>query len=435
MSLNLASKEHSGRFDLQAKDMNILMLGWELPPHNSGGLGVACYHLSKALALQGASIDFVVPYSAHHPKTEFMQIHGATQLDPLDKSGLMGAYDSKYLEKLGLDEADVSDLNDMRGVQKRYIKFVEQFVKKKQPEAIHAHDWLTMEAGVRAKELTGAPLVVHVHATEFDRSGELAGNPIVHEIEYQGLMMADRIIAVSGITKNIIVERYGIPADKVEVIHNAIDVADLGSYDYDRRTYKYLESLKAEGYTVVAVVTRLTVQKGLTHFMRAAARACEKHHKLVFLLAGDGEQRDELIRLSADLGISDKVFFSGFVRGKQWRDAYNVADIFVMSSVSEPFGLTALEAAHHDTALIISRQSGVGEVLDNIFRYDFWDVGALADQLVGIAASPALMKELKEGAKRDYARISWGMVAERCLCLYRDMTLGRQAGAIEGVLV
>ncbi len=408
------------------------MLGWELPPHNSGGLGVACYHLSKALALQGASIDFVVPYSAFHPNSEFMTIHGATQLDPLDKSGLMGAYDSKYLKTLGLEEADVADLSDMRGVQKRYVKFVEQLVKKKQPEAIHAHDWLTMEAGMRAKELTGAPLIVHVHATEFDRSGELSGNPIVHEIEYQGLMMADRIIAVSGITKDIIVSQYGIPADKVEVMHNAIDIADLGNYEYDRRTYRYLEHLKTEGYTVVATVTRLTVQKGLTHFIRAAARASEKHHKLVFLLAGDGEQRDELIQLSADLGIADKVFFAGFVRGKQWRDAYNVADIFVMSSVSEPFGLTALEAAHHDTALIISKQSGVGEVLDSIFRYDFWDVDALADQLVGIAASPALMKELKENVKKDYARISWHTVAERCMGVYKDMRLGRETRMLEG---
>lgn len=410
--------------------MNILMLGWELPPHNSGGLGVACYHLSKALALQGATIDFVVPYEAEHPNIDFMKIHGATKLDPLHRYGMMGAYDSKYLRQIGLEEVDAGDLNDMRGVQKRYVRFVEQLVKDKRPHAIHAHDWLTMEAGMRAKELTGAPLIVHVHATEFDRSGELAGNPIVHEIEYQGLMMADRIIAVSNITKNIIVSQYGIPADKVEVMHNAINVNDLGEYEYDYSTYRYLEFLKKEGYTVVATVTRLTVQKGLGYFIRAAARASEKHDKLVFLVAGDGEQRNELIELSADLGIADKVFFAGFVRGKQWRDAYNVADIFVMSSVSEPFGLTALEAAHHNSALIISRQSGVGEVLDSIFRYDYWDVDALADHLVGIAASPALMQELKTNIKQEYARISWHSVAERCLSLYGDVASNRQLEAM-----
>lgn len=395
------------------------MLGWELPPHNSGGLGVACYHMSKALALQGAKIDFVVPYSAHHPESEFMTIHAATKLGPLSRYGLMGSYDSKYLRKIGLDEVDGNDLRDMRGVQKRYVQFVERMVKDKQPDAIHAHDWLTMEAGMRAKELTDAPLIVHVHATEFDRSGEEYGNPIVHEIEYQGLMMADRIIAVSNITKNIIIEKYGIPADKIEVVYNAIDVAALGNYDYDRSTYVYLEALKAEGYTIVATVTRFTIQKGLTHFIKAAARALQKYDKLVFLLAGDGEQRDELIRLSADLGIADKVFFTGFVRGKQWRDAYNVADIFVMSSVSEPFGLTALEAAHYNAAVVVSKQAGVGEILQSVFKYDFWDTDVLADQIVGIAASPALSQTLRDNIKYEYTRISWHDVAKQCMELYK----------------
>jgi glycosyltransferase involved in cell wall biosynthesis len=374
--------------------------------------------MSKELALQGATIDFVVPYDAHHPETDFMTIHAATKLQPLARYGLMGAYDSKYLRQIGLDEVEANDLKDMRGVQKRYTTFVERLVKDKKVDAIHAHDWLTMEAGMRAKALTGAPLIVHVHATEFDRAGLAFGNPLVHEIEYQGLMMADRVIAVSAITKNIIIQKYGIPADKIEVIHNAIDVESLGQYEYDRRTYRYLETLKREGYTVITTITRFTIQKGLTFFVRAAARASEKHDKLVFLFAGDGEQRDELIRLSAELGISDKIFFTGFVRGKQWRDAYNIADIFVMSSVSEPFGLTALEAAHHDSALIISKQSGVGEVLNSIFRYDFWDIDTLADQIVGIATSPALSRSLRKNIKYEYAHISWHDVASKCMQLY-----------------
>lgn len=403
------------------------MLGWELPPHNSGGLGVACYHMSKAIAQEGASIDFVVPYDAYHPDTDFMNIHAALPLEPLDRYGLLGAYDSKHVKTKLLGDIKPGDVRDIRGVQKRYVEFIEQYIETHDMDAIHAHDWLTMEAGMRAKELTGAPLVVHVHATEFDRSGELGGNPIVHEIEYQGLMMADRIIAVSGITKNIIVDRYGIPADKVEVVHNAIDVASMGEHEYDRRTYAYLETLKSEGYTVAATVTRFTVQKGLTYFIRAAARACEKYDKLVFLLAGDGEQRDELIALSAELGISDKVFFTGFVRGKQWRDAYSIADIFIMSSVSEPFGLTALEAAHHDSALIISKQSGVGEVLRSIFRYDYWDTDALADQMVGIATSPALASELRRNIHNEYSRLSWSDVARQCMDLYARMGQGVMA--------
>ena len=412
--------------DLIERAMNILMLGWELPPHNSGGLGVACYHLSKALAHAGASIDFVLPYDAHHPGTEYMNIHAATQLNPIHKFGLMGAYDSKSIDEIDLDKVDMRDLQTMRGVQKRYVRFVERLLKKiETPDAIHAHDWLTMEAGMRAKQLTDAPLIVHVHATEFDRAGSFgSGNPIVHEIEYQGLMMADRIIAVSNITKNIIIHKYGIPADKIEVVHNAIDASSMGDYDYDGRTYHYLESLRAEGYTVVSSVTRFTAQKGLTQLMRGMARASERFDRLVLLLAGDGEQRDELIALSAELGISDKVFFTGFVRGKQWRDAYSVADIFVMSSVSEPFGITALEAAHYNSALIITKQSGVGEVLKSILRYDFWDTDKLADQLVAVATSPALSYQLKSDIKNEYARLSWHDVARTCLGLYKRMKVG-----------
>ena len=278
---------------------------------------------------------------------------------------------------------------------------------------------------MRAKQLTHAPLIVHVHATEFDRCGSNSGNPLVHEIEYQGLMMADRIIAVSNITKSIIIQKYGISADKIEVVHNAIDVASLDNgYKYDDSTYRYLEALKTEGYTIASTVTRFTVQKGLTHFIRAAAKACEKYDKLAFLLAGDGEQRDELIELAADLGISDKIFFTGFVRGKQWRDAYSVSDVFVMSSVSEPFGLTALEAAHHGNALIISRQSGVGEVLHSIFRYDFWDIEALADEIVAIATSPALKSELQTNILEEYSKISWNDVARKCLRIYNDAKIG-----------
>ena len=400
------------------------MLGWELPPHNSGGLGVACYHMSKALAIAGAEIDFVIPYSAEHPGVDFMRIHSATALTPLERYGL-GAYDSSKVISKTMTKADMNDLKDMRGVQKRYVKFVENLVAENDFDVIHAHDWLTMEAGMRAKELTDAPLIVHVHATEFDRCGSEAGNPLVHEIEYQGLMMADRIFAVSGITKGIIMQKYGIPEDKIEVVHNAIDVTSFDdSYVYDYSTYKYLDALKEEGYTVVMTLTRFTVQKGLTNFVRAAAKACEKYDKMVFLLVGDGEQRDELIQLASNLGISDKIFFTGFVRGKQWRDAYSVGDVFVMSSVSEPFGLTALEAAHHGNALIISKQSGVGEVLHSIFRYDFWDENVLADQLIGIATSPALKECLQNDVKHEYNRLSWNDVAGKMMNSYQSMKQG-----------
>lgn len=397
--------------------MKILMLGWELPPHNSGGLGVACYYLSKALAIKGADIDFVVPYDAKHHDIKFMKVHGATKLSPLHKFG-MGAYDSNFLlETISRD--NLGELKTIRDVQHRYTQFVEELVQNKSFDAIHAHDWLTMEAGMRAKQLTNAPLIVHVHATEFDRAGGNQGNPIVHEIEYQGLMMADRILAVSAITKQIIIDKYSIPADKIEVVHNAIDLESLyDGYQYDMRTYRYLEGLKAEGYTIISAVTRFTIQKGLANLVQAVAKASTKFNRFALLLAGDGEQRDELITLAANLGISDKVFFTGFVRGKQWRDAYSVSDVFVLSSISEPFGLTALEAAHHNNALIVTRQSGVGEVLNSVFRYDFWDIDRLANQLVGIATSDALKTSLQHNVTHEYARLSWHDVAQKCLDQY-----------------
>lgn len=391
------------------------MLGWELPPHNSGGLGVACLQMSKALAMQGASIDFVVPYDAEHPEVNFMTVHAAIPQAPPQRYGL-NAYDTGLVDAMRPHAG-------MRAVQQQYVQAVEQMVSSLETgyDAIHAHDWLTMEAGIRAKELSGAPLVVHVHATEFDRAGDNYGNPLIHEIEEQGLLMADRIIAVSNITKQIIVNRYDIPADKVEVMHNALDTQALLGYEYDQHTYRYLEHLRSHGYTVVTSVTRFTVQKGLQHFLAAAARACEKYDKIVFLLAGDGEQRDELIRMSAELGIADKVFFTGFVRGKLWRDAFSVADVFVMSSVSEPFGITALEAAHHDDAVIVTKQSGVGEVLQNVFRYDFWDTDALADRLVALASSPALGDTMRQNIAQEYRKITWSDVARRCLALYKDL--------------
>lgn len=389
------------------------MLGWELPPHNSGGLGVACYHMAKALAEAGAAVSFVLPYRAHHPKTEFMKILHSTKLDPLHRMG-MGAYDTAVIETIEQGERTETSL---RAVQRQYVQYVKKHIINQKPDVIHAHDWLTFEAGVAAKKICGAPLVVHVHATEFDRAGNNHGNPLIHEIEQEGLLIADRIIAVSDFTKRIITERYHIPADKIEVVHNSIDTEMIREVEATD-TYVYASRMKQEGYTIVSTLGRLTLQKGLLHFMRAAAQACALYDRFVFIIAGDGEQRDELIQLSADLGIADKVLFTGFVRGQRWRDVYAISDVFVMSSVSEPFGLTALEAAANNTSLVITKQSGVGEVLNNILRYDYWDEKRLADQLVNLASSSSLRYELSHGVAGEFSRFSWSDVAKRCMRQY-----------------
>ncbi|MBQ1528506.1 glycosyltransferase family 4 protein [Candidatus Saccharibacteria bacterium] len=406
--------------------MKILMLGWELPPHNSGGLGVACLNLSRALAKDGCDIDFVVPYEAKHENITFMHVLSASHLDPLFRFGI-GAYDSDKIEDMIIPDVHIpgavsKDQVSIRQIQKTYCDFVEKYLMEFKPDIVHAHDWLTFEAGMLAKKNFGVPFVAHVHATEFDRAGGNGGNPLVHEIEREGLLLADKIIAVSYATKHIIHEKYGIPLAKIDVIYNSLDEDFLKqTYTLDKDEYKYLESLKSKGYTVVSTVGRFTIQKGLSYFLHAAAKAVRKNPKLIFVFAGDGEEKNELINLAAELGIAKNVIFTGFVRGKQLRDVYELSDIFVMSSISEPFGLTALEAAHHGDVLILTKQSGVAEVVRSSFRYDFWDDDKLANEILAVAKSPALKETLKNSIKNEYRKISWSDVAEKCRKVYNNI--------------
>ena len=401
--------------------MKILMLGWELPPHNSGGLGVACLNMARALSGQGVEIEFIVPYEAEHPSITFMNIHSATKLDPIYRFG-SGSYESsRILEKL-IPNIHEKNLVSIRDIQKSYCEFIDKYLMEYKPDVVHAHDWLTFEAGVLAKKNYGLPLVAHVHATEFDRAGMHSGNPLIHEIEYEGLMMADKIIAVSEATKRIVHEKYHIPLNKIDVIYNSLDNDFItNDYHFNEDSYSYLKKLKTTGYTIVSTVGRFTVQKGLHHLMQAAALAISKNPKLIFVFAGDGEQRNELINLAADLGISKNVIFTGFIRGKRLRDIYAISDIFVMSSISEPFGLTALEAAHHGDCLILTKQSGVSEVIWSAMKYDFWDKQKLADEILAIADNPALRETLRNNARQEYCKISWNQVAKKCLKVYNNV--------------
>lgn len=419
--------------------MKLLMLGWELPPYNSGGLGVACYQMAKALSGLGVDIQFVLPYKAKHPGADkFMKVIPANNVPPLiNEKGeyiSMGAYsgtcgwcDSRDCEHaLEYGEGFIA-------ATRKYAEQVEKLVKRKKfsVDVIHAHDWLTMEAGVRAKRVTGRPLIVHVHATEFDRAGGAYGNPLIHEIEYNGLMAADRILAVSQITKDIIVREYHIPADKVEIVHNSLDPEELERTVIETNNYIYAKEMRRRGWTIAVSIGRLTIQKGLTYLLEAAAMALSRNPKMLFLISGSGEQRDQLIELAADLGISDRVIFVGFVRGERWRELYEIADIFVMPSISEPFGLTALEAAHYDTAVLVSKQSGVGELLRSVMRFDYWDTRKFADQMINISLSPALKQELTEGLKREYLNFSWSDVANKLSREYHKVMRGQRGAKRE----
>lgn len=397
--------------------MKILMLGWELPPHNSGGLGVACYNMAKALSKEGASIEFVIPYKDEETKYEFMQVIPATNLEPIYRYG-NGAYES-YLIDAKMVPSGGEELLSIRDIQKQYCDYVKDFLKKDHPDIVHAHDWLTYEAGILAKKEYGLPLIAHVHATEYDRAGMQRGNPLIHEIEYEGLMLADRIIAVSEITKRIIHEKYHIPLSKIEVVYNSLDENyETDDYRFVDNAYRSIKKLKDDGYTIISTVGRFTIQKGLQNLMRAASLAIKKNPKLLFVFAGNGEEFNELVALSAELGIAKNVVFTGFIRGTKLRDIYTITDIFVMSSVSEPFGLTALEAAHHGDALILTKQSGVSEIIWSAMKYDFWDQRKLAEEILAIASNDTLKNTLKDNVKNEYHQMSWDKVAKKCLKIY-----------------
>lgn len=389
------------------------MLGWELPPHNSGGLGIACYQLCKALSKKEADIEFVLPYTADHD-IDFMRIHAAHPQDVSSvlKSGI--AYDSfRYTSKSG----DVYNV-DLFGQSAIYEQSVERIIQLAEFDVIHAHDWLTCRAALRAKALTGKPLFVHIHSIEADRAGvEHGGNPLVREIESMAMLLADRVIAVSERTKQAIVREYHIPPDKIEVVHNSIS-SDMLLPESGENAYKYLTAMKQQGYRVVASIGRLTLQKGLPGLLRAFRHVVERNPKTLLLMVGSGEQYHELLELTAELGLSRNVVFTEFQRGKSYRDAYAVADLFVMPSVSEPFGITPLEAIGYGTPVLISNQSGVTEILANCLKVDFWDEHEMANQICAVVQNPALGAELHTNALKELERLSWDKAADKMLDVY-----------------
>lgn len=399
--------------------MKVLMLGWELPPYNSGGLGVACYQLCKALSKKNIDIEFVLPYN-HDQPVDFMKITAAhpQSVTSVKMSGI--AYDSyKYTFEDGHEEY----LNIFEQ-QALYEESVAKLAQIGSYDVIHANDWLTFKAALRAKRHSNAPLIVHVHSIERDRAGGNEGNPYVREIESLGLHLADKIIAVSEHTKRCIVKEYNIPADKIDVVHNSIDVEGLEPLD-PNNIYHYLETMKRNGYRVVTSIGRLTTQKNLPNLLRAAKEVVRQHPKTLFLIVGSGEQYYELIELAADLDIAQNVIFTGFQRGKNWRDAYAIGDVFVMPSVSEPFGLTPLEAISYGTPSIISYQSGVGEIIKNCLKVDFWDIDELANKITAIVKNDSLRDELHNNSYKEFEQLSWHDSAHKLHDIYHQ-----HAGAV-----
>ena len=391
--------------------MKVLMLGWELPPHNSGGLGTACFQLCKELAGSGVDIDFILPYDAEHD-IDFMNIVPAVDQSIDEFPSLLSAYDSKNYATL------TNKLyGDLYNQTVQYELGVSKIAKYAEFDVIHAHDWLTFRAALKAKQITGKPLIVHVHATEYDRAGGNRGNPLVEEIEYNAMALADKIVAVSEYTKQVIVKHYGIPADKIEVVHNSIDISAYSGAT-EANVFQYLEVMKKNGWSVIGSIGRLTIQKGLTNLLKATAKVVHKAPKTLLLLVGSGDMREELIMQAAEYGIASNVIFVEFLRGKAHRNAFEICDIFAMPSVSEPFGITPLEAIGFGVPALVSNQSGVAEVVKNVLRVDYWDVDSMANQLHTAVTSPEMLSTLREESYAELEKLSWQSSARKLKDLY-----------------
>ncbi len=381
------------------------MLGWELPPHHAGGMGIVCYQMCKQLSMTGVDIEFILPYTADFD-IDFMKVTPAhhQSVDEIKFSG--GIYDSKYFGKHSKVKTDIGKL-DLRQQHDLFAHNVAKLVETMEFDIIHAHDWLTFKAGMLAKQISGKPLIAHVHATQFDQSAGGSGNPEVREIEYSALMMADQVFSVSQHTKNVLVREYGIPADKIQVVHNSMEVgADI---DESNNLYRYLEIMKRNGYKVIVNAGRKTIQKGLTHLIESASKVVAKNPKVLFLMVGGGEQENELTELASKYGISKNVLFEGWLNGtgKPWRDTFRIADVFILPSVSEPFGITALEAVGYGSPVIVSKQSGVAEVLKNCYKVDFWDIDMMADMILSLCEHESLASTMWQLSYEEYRNQSW----------------------------
>lgn len=405
------------------------MLGWELPPHYAGGMGTVCYSLCKHLSESGADIDFILPFEADFSDVSFMRVNPRydtkSNYVPLTYKHLEQIQATVYGKVKFQDQYVESGMTinyDM--IQSQYMKKVRDAVTSKEFDIIHAHDWLTLRAAILAKQISGLPLVVHVHATEFDRSGadeESYGNPMIHQIEYEGMMIADRIVAVSQWTKDMIVRRYRIPAEKIDVIHNSIDLLSPYILDNtDKDIYRYIIKMKEQGYKLIFNGGRHSIQKGLVGLLEAAKLALEKDPKLLFLLIGGGDMHEELIMKAAELGISGNVIFTGFKNGSYLRQAFINADLFVMPSVSEPFGTTVLEAIGFGTPVIVSKQSGVAEILSGAFKIDFWDTLQIADVMISVVRNPSLSETMVQTSYIDFHKQSWLQAAHKTENTYRS---------------
>ncbi|OGM59715.1 hypothetical protein A2955_03915 [Candidatus Woesebacteria bacterium RIFCSPLOWO2_01_FULL_37_19] len=391
--------------------VKVLMLGWELPPYNSGGLGEACLGLARALSKNGVEVTFVLPQKVDL-NYDFMRIVFADIGE--DLKHLQNSYLSyrQWVESYGKD-ASSSPFDFISGAL-RYAENVSDIVKKYHSDIIHSHDWLTYPAAIAAKELSRKPMLAHIHSTEIDRTGGHYPNPIVYKIEKDGFENADKVLSVSKYTKNILIDDYAINPNKIDVIYNAIDKVSIGNLP------PALTEMKNLGYKVVLFLGRITLMKGPEYFVRAAKRVLEFEKKTIFVVTGSGDMLERMITEATYSGILDKFIFTGFLRGEEKDRIMQAADLFVMPSVSEPFGIVPLEVISNRTPVILSRQCGVSEILNHVLKVDFWDIEEIANKIISVIRYRCLHDDLVNESGKELVNISWDKAAEKCIGIYNQ---------------
>ncbi len=424
--------------------MKVFMLGWEFPPFISGGLGTACYGLTKAMNQLGLEVTFCLPkivesqYAKHVnlltpnslTSTATTKINELTNVtfrtinSPLQPYSRPDVYQQRIEETLkqeqqirqpgnikcqSVDKADYG--GDMYSEVHRYAAIAAELAKNEDFDVIHAHDWMTYPAGIAVAAVSGKPLIVHVHSTEFDRSGEHV-NQMIYDIERRGMHEAEKIITVSNFTRAIVISRYAVSADKVVAVHNGAE--HNGDSPFPAPAASKDEKL-------VLFLGRITMQKGPEYYLQAAKEVLSVMDNVKFVMAGSGNMMRSAIETAAELGIGSKVLFTGFLRGDDVQKIYKMADLFVMPSVSEPFGLVPLEALHNDVPVIISNQSGVSEVLTHALKVDFWDTEEMANKIVAVLKYPALRITLQNHGNFEVRRLRWKDSAAKCVKIYEDV--------------
>ena len=424
--------------------IRVLMFGWEFPPHIAGGLGTACYGLTKGLASQGVRVLFVMPKAGGDEDQSAVRIINASDVEMMASwterekykenvrfmevgSNLVPYMSPDLFEKTVSETVEgkrasgkISYGNKFQFSGKyganlmeevgRYAMVAGTIAAREQFDVIHAHDWLTYMAGIVAKKVSGKPLVIHVHATEFDRSGEHV-NQEVYDIERKGMEEADRVITVSNWTRNIVINRYGIAPEKVVTVHNAVDFKNSEDTAEERGVKE----------KVVTFLGRITFQKGPEYFIEAAHKVLKRYPGVRFVMAGSGDMLAQSIRRVAQLKMATHFHFTGFLKGDDVQKMFRYSDVYVMPSVSEPFGISPLEAMRSGVPSIISKQSGVAEVLKHSIKVDYWDVDALADAIYGLLSYPALAKVVGESGFEEVNNLKWENAAIKIKKVYEDL--------------